>query len=76
LVQSIDGIRERIKVMNHETQEISAVLSVIGDSELCYWQHKIDQEGGVSPTFAGLNKLGTLCKNVRRALVIHNLIRA
>lgn len=42
------------------------------DSELCYWEGKIAM--GDVPTFDELNRVGKLCKNVRRGLKRNGLL--
>lgn len=47
-------------------------LLEIADSELSDWEAKI--KNGEVPTITELNRLGKLCKNIRRGLERNNLI--
>ena len=42
------------------------------DTELCYWEDQINS--GIAPTFDELNRVGKLCKNVRRGLKRNGLV--
>lgn len=42
------------------------------DSELCYWETQVSS--GIAPTFDELNRVGKLCKNVRRGLKRNGLV--
>jgi len=42
------------------------------DGELCYWEDQVKH--GTAPTFDELNRVGKLCKNVRRGLKRNGLV--
>lgn len=42
------------------------------DTELCYWEDQV--KTGTAPTFDELNRVGKLCKNVRRGLKRNGLV--
>ena len=42
------------------------------DGELCYWESQVG--AGIAPTFDELNRVGKLCKNVRRGLKRNGLV--